>query len=182
MTAEQINGFTGWAIVEQLGHKTLACFVREVQLAGVPMLRLDVPDGEKPITESAVATQFIHASTLYALTPTTEAVVRKASARTVAGPAVWGLTALPEPSDPQGEGEYDEPQSEADVIGGLLSGDLEEDSAQAVVRVLTLMQQHTKDWSDASADHCRAILGIAIEAIQERRELMWVEHREPARS
>lgn len=88
-------GATGrWAIVEQMGHKTMAGLVREVILAGVPMLRVDVPEGDKPIADGAVATQYIHASSLYALTPTAEAIVRKVAARTrPEPPATWGGSA-----------------------------------------------------------------------------------------
>lgn len=94
MTAVATPGFEGWAIVEQMGHKTIAGFVREVQLAGVAMLRIDVPGPEG--TAEPIASQFIHASTLYALTPTAEAIVRKMAARTNVTPAAaWGVSALP---------------------------------------------------------------------------------------
>lgn len=36
--------FEGWAIVELMGHRRLAGWVSEVEIAGAPMLRLDVPE------------------------------------------------------------------------------------------------------------------------------------------
>jgi hypothetical protein len=38
--------YEGWAIVELMGHRRLAGWVQEVELAGAPMLRLDVPEHE----------------------------------------------------------------------------------------------------------------------------------------
>lgn len=35
--------FEGWAIVELMGHRRLGAWVSEVELAGAPMLRLDIP-------------------------------------------------------------------------------------------------------------------------------------------
>lgn len=104
------RAFEGFAIVEQMGHKTIAGYVRQVELAGVALLRVDVPDGDKPI-EEACATQFIHASTLYALTPTAEAIVRKVAARTRVSPAAtWGVSALPDAR----QDKRDQRQQEAD--------------------------------------------------------------------
>lgn len=57
--------FEGWAIVELMGHRKLAGYVREVTLAGAAMLRIDIPS-EPPVT------QYYGASSLYCLTPTTE--------------------------------------------------------------------------------------------------------------
>lgn len=64
----------GWLLVEQLGHKRLAGYVSEMTVAGVGMLRVDVP-GDPPVT------QLIHPSTLYALTPIDEALARQLAVR-----------------------------------------------------------------------------------------------------
>ena len=65
-----MDPFKGWAVLELMGHRRLAGYVQEVQIAGAGMLRIDVPaaDGE--------ATQFVSPSSLYALTPCTEATAR----------------------------------------------------------------------------------------------------------
>lgn len=74
--------FEGWAIVELMGHRRLAGYVTEVELAGAGMLRLDVPGfihtettGEQE--ERGQATQFYSAAALYCLTPTTEEMARR---------------------------------------------------------------------------------------------------------
>ena len=65
--------FEGWFIVEQLGHKRLAGYVMEHTIAGCGFLRVDMfgEEGE------AKATQFILPSTLYCITPVSEAIARK---------------------------------------------------------------------------------------------------------
>ena len=66
--------FESWAILELMGHRRLGGFVREVQLAGAGMLRIDVPgdaDGEMH------STQFYAPASLYCLTPCTEETARE---------------------------------------------------------------------------------------------------------
>lgn len=41
---EQRETFEGWAIVELMGHRRLAGYVRQAEQFGVAMLRLDVPE------------------------------------------------------------------------------------------------------------------------------------------
>jgi hypothetical protein len=36
--------FSGWAIVELMGHRRLGAYVREAEIAGAAMLRLDIPE------------------------------------------------------------------------------------------------------------------------------------------
>lgn len=98
--------FEGWAILELMGHRRLAGYVREVEVAGAGMLRLDIPrlvsavctcGSSDPASAShedhrsdcwlfaadeeepkdIAATQFYAASALYCLTPTTEAIARQ---------------------------------------------------------------------------------------------------------
>jgi hypothetical protein len=104
-----------WAIVELMGHRRLAGYVREVQLAGAGFLRLDVherctksgkaaglieaaeADGDpfcpdhkcRSPHDIIAATQFIAPASLYALTPVTEEVARAVA-----------KTAKPEPVHP----------------------------------------------------------------------------------
>jgi hypothetical protein len=63
----------GWSIVEQLGHRVIAGFVSEVEIAGAGFLRVDLwaPDGE-PRTS-----QFVSPSSVYCITPTTEEAVKE---------------------------------------------------------------------------------------------------------
>lgn len=63
------ESYEGWTLVEQLGHKRLAGYVRSVEIAGAGMLRVDVPT-EPPLT------QYLNPTSIYALTPITEEVAR----------------------------------------------------------------------------------------------------------
>lgn len=72
MSETTVPAFEGWAILELMGHRRLAGYVRAVELAGAGLLRIDVPgEGDTPI-----ATQFYSPAALYCLTPTTEAMAR----------------------------------------------------------------------------------------------------------
>ena len=85
----------GWFIVELMGHRRLAGWVTEQTIAGAGFLRIDVPGpGAEPL-----ATQFFAPSSVYALTPTTEAMARRvAEASRVEPVKEWELpqrTGLP---------------------------------------------------------------------------------------
>ncbi len=68
--AEERDKFEGWAILEVMGHRRMGGFVREETLAGAGVLRIDIPSDEQTVT------QFYPPSSLYCLTPTTEATAR----------------------------------------------------------------------------------------------------------
>jgi len=63
----------GWAVLELMGHRKLAGRISEVVVAGVPMLRLDVPDS----SEDGWQTQYYAGSALFSVTPTTEELARR---------------------------------------------------------------------------------------------------------
>jgi hypothetical protein len=94
--------FEGWCILELMGHRRLGGYVRAVELAGAPFLRIDVPD---PAAEGqAVATQFYSPASVYCLTPTTEEVARALAASCRPAPVQrWELSAPvavnPDPDD-----------------------------------------------------------------------------------
>lgn len=63
--------FEGWAIVELMGHRQRGGYVKDVEMFGGKMLRIDIPvETEKSVTE------FYGCSALYALRPCTEEIVR----------------------------------------------------------------------------------------------------------
>lgn len=67
--------FEGWCILELMGHRRLAGYVREQTVGGASFLRLDVPG---PTPESpATATQFYSPTAVYCITPTTETIARR---------------------------------------------------------------------------------------------------------
>jgi hypothetical protein len=103
---EAKEAFAGWAIVELMGHRRLAGYVQEVELAGAGMLRLDVPERPPGVCTcrstdpdslshedhgpfcflfapegsppaDVHATQFYSPAALYCLTPTTEETARR---------------------------------------------------------------------------------------------------------
>lgn len=69
----EAQGLKTYAIVELMGHQQLAGLVSEELVAGVPMLRVDVP---APDGEEAGFTRFYGAKSLYAITPCPEEDVR----------------------------------------------------------------------------------------------------------
>lgn len=72
------TAFEGWAVLELMGHRKLAGYVREQNVAGAGFIRIDVPG---PTGDAAdVATQFYAPGALYCLTPTTEDVARRFAA------------------------------------------------------------------------------------------------------
>jgi hypothetical protein len=69
--SEQVD--LGWSVVEMLGHRVIAGFVTEVEIAGSGFLRVDLwaEDGA-PRTS-----QFVAPASVYCITPTTEEAVRE---------------------------------------------------------------------------------------------------------
>lgn len=81
--------FDCWAILELMGHRRLAGWLTEKEVAGKGFLRLDVP-GE----DAAVATQFYAPGAVYCITPTTEDVARAFARDNRPQPVTrWELTA-----------------------------------------------------------------------------------------
>ena len=85
--------FAEWVILELLGHRRLAGYLTEQQIAGASFLRLDVPS-EPP------ATQYYAPSSVYAITPTTEEMARQVARRNRPAPVQrWELPAAEEHDD-----------------------------------------------------------------------------------
>lgn len=90
--------FQTWAIVEIMGHRRLAGWLTEQQIAGTGFLRLDVP-GTDPAA-GFEATQLYNPSSIYAITPCTEDTARRAATiGRVAPVQQWELPAPPKPRD-----------------------------------------------------------------------------------
>jgi len=68
---EEIKGFTGWAIIDLFGHQKIAGLCSEQPVAGVSMLRVDVPavNGKQ-----AFSKLFGHGA-IYSIAPTDEKTV-----------------------------------------------------------------------------------------------------------
>jgi hypothetical protein len=101
--------YEGWAVIELMGRRKLGGYVRDVELFGVPVIRVDVPE----VGGGTAATQYYAPSALYALTPTTEEIARGLAERNRPEPVtVWELPAprpTPRPRAPlRYEGDDDE--------------------------------------------------------------------------
>ena len=105
----------GWAVVELMGHRRLAGWVSEQQIAGATLLRIDIP-GSETLDESGPwsATQFYAAAAIYSITPTTADVAIRARAIGHPNPVTrWELPPADEddPADEDHEG-YSPPRAE----------------------------------------------------------------------
>lgn len=65
------DAYEGWALVEQMGFRRTVGKVREVEIYGTKMLRLDVPIPDKP---DDFTTQFVGGPSIYQVTPLSEDV------------------------------------------------------------------------------------------------------------
>lgn len=91
MTTDAAATFEGWCLLELMGHRKLAGYVREQQVAGAGFVRIDVP-GET----GDVATQLYAPGAIYAITPITEELARRVAAGMRPQPVTrWEL---PEPA------------------------------------------------------------------------------------
>lgn len=70
--APETTAYTGWAVLELMGHRRLAGYVSEAAQYGTAQIRIDIPteDGQPPIT------QFYGGASIYCLTPVTEEAAR----------------------------------------------------------------------------------------------------------
>ncbi|UIJ46906.1 hypothetical protein LZK98_08180 [Sphingomonas cannabina] len=68
------SAFSGWAILELMGHRQRPGFVEEVEIAGGKMLRVDIhgADGE-------VVTELYGVASVYSLRPVSEDIARHAA-------------------------------------------------------------------------------------------------------
>lgn len=83
----QKEQYEGWTILELMGHRRLAGYVREQTVGGAAFIRIDVPGDE-----GNVATQFYSPSAVYCMTPTTEELARKVAASARPAPVTkWDL-------------------------------------------------------------------------------------------
>ena len=70
--------FEGWVILELMGHRRLAGYLREQTIGGAAFLRIDIP-ADPPVT------QLYAPAAVYAITPTSEETAREVA--TLARPA-----------------------------------------------------------------------------------------------
>lgn len=66
------TAYTGWALVEVMGHRTLIGEISEAEQYGTAMLRIDTPG-----PDDQTVTQFYGGSSIFSITPMTEASARE---------------------------------------------------------------------------------------------------------
>jgi hypothetical protein len=85
MTDTESTPFAQWVILELMGHRRLAGFLTEQEIAGKGFLRLDSPGQQG-------ATQLYNPTAVYAITPTTEDIARAVAATSQPAPVQrWEL-------------------------------------------------------------------------------------------
>lgn len=100
------TAFAEWVILELLGHRRLAGYLTEANIAGASFLRIDVPSAPP-------ATQYYAPGSVYAITPTTEDIARAvAQQRTPAPIQRWELPAPELNDDERVSSEQDDPYHE----------------------------------------------------------------------
>lgn len=77
MTEQSESTYEGFAVIELMGHNTLAGYVSEQTIAGVAMLRVDVP----AVGDVPAYTKFVSGGAIYGITPTTQEIAERAAQR-----------------------------------------------------------------------------------------------------
>lgn len=106
------TSFEGWAILELMGHRRLAGHLSEQVVGGASFVRIDVPAADG---QGNVATQFYSPSSVYCITPTTEAIARKVAASSQPAPVTaWELRDTPALSGRATPPSYDQDDDDGD--------------------------------------------------------------------
>ncbi len=114
--AREDGKFCEWAILELLGHRRLAGRVQECTIAGAAFLRIDVPKGDA--VDEWELTQMYAPSSVYALTPVTEAVARRVAANITIEPVTRWDVAIPAlPAASRRDVDVDDDPNDADDDG-----------------------------------------------------------------
>lgn len=68
--------YEGWAILELMGHRERPGYVKEVEIAGGKMLRIDIPVEKDDAGQDVTVTEFYGAAAIYCMTPCSEELAR----------------------------------------------------------------------------------------------------------
>lgn len=95
--------FESWAVLELMGHRRLAGYLTEVDLAGGRFLRIDVP-----MADGTMATQLYSPAAVYAITPASEEIAYVVARQNQPQPLhYFELRQLQSPQSTEPEGELD---------------------------------------------------------------------------
>jgi hypothetical protein len=101
------ENFEGFAIVELMGRNVIAGYVTTEVIAGVAMLRVDVP----AVEDKAAFTKYVAGQAIYGITPTDEETVKTAANNLRTRPIeLWIVPdrkalPMPHPYDPRDDGD-----------------------------------------------------------------------------
>jgi hypothetical protein len=110
MSEQGKQPFAEWVILELMGHRRLAGYVQEVEIAGKGYLRIDIP-GTPPVT------QIYGPDAVYCMTPTTEEIARGLASKTRTVPVHRYELPAAEPMGPMcSDCERDIDPGESDVV------------------------------------------------------------------
>lgn len=70
------QGFEGWAILELMGHRERPGYVKETEIAGGKMLRIDIPVARDAVGNDITVTEFYSVAAVYCMTPCSEEIAR----------------------------------------------------------------------------------------------------------
>jgi hypothetical protein len=73
--------FDSWAVLELMGHRQRIGYMREVEIAGSPMLRIDILMAKDQAGQDVTTTEYYAMSAVYAIRPCTEDVARTEALR-----------------------------------------------------------------------------------------------------
>jgi hypothetical protein len=97
--AIEAQAYEGWAILELMGHRRLGGYIRQVEMYGAALCRIDIP-GDEGTGGAPLATQFYSASAIYCVTPTDRATAMRVAAAFRPEPvSEWQLPKLPSPQE-----------------------------------------------------------------------------------
>ena len=68
--------YEGWAVLELMGHRERPGYVKEVEIAGGKMLRIDIPVSKDDAGNDVTVTEFYGAGAIYCMTPCSEEIAR----------------------------------------------------------------------------------------------------------
>ena len=103
------TAYEGWAILELMGHRRLGGSVKEVEMFGAKMCRIDIPSTINE--DTTVATQFYGGGAIYCLTPCTEETARMVARMNQPAPVQrWELPPVRETSPQPDDGDGSDPQ------------------------------------------------------------------------
>jgi hypothetical protein len=71
----ETESYQGWAVLELMGHRQRAGEVREVEMYGATLLRIDIPFQDGPLTE------YYNSDAIYSLRPCSEDLARDLARR-----------------------------------------------------------------------------------------------------